>query len=167
MAGLAHLGVGLAAKPLEPRINVWILILLAWGIDFIWAGFLLAGLEFYPSDEVITPTPYSHSLVMSLFWTGLAALIAWFISKDRRITWVVGLVFFSHWIIDFISHPMTAVFPNDTKLLLFMEGSPELGLGVWQTQLGVTIGEYGTAGVGLAIYIYWRFRQARQKAATG
>jgi hypothetical protein len=45
------------------------------------------------------------------------------------------------------------MFPGDTGLPLLFEGSPTVGLGVWRTQLGVNIGEYGTLILGLIIYI--------------
>ena len=104
---------------------------------------------------------------MAVVWSVLAAIIAWFISRNNRISVIIGLLVFSHWVVDFISHPMTAVFPGDTGLPLLFEGSPTVGLGVWGTQLGVNIGEYGTLMVGLIIYLLtWRKLRREKKSLS-
>ncbi|UCD36814.1 MAG: hypothetical protein JSW54_08205, partial [Fidelibacterota bacterium] len=136
MAGLAHLSVGLAAKPVVPRIPVWALILIAYGIDLVFFPFMVAGLEQFPKDGVVGTAPWSHSLLMAVVWSVLAASIAMFVTKDMRIILVIGLLFFSHWAIDFISHPMTAVFPSARGLLLLPGTSREIGLGLYRTQSG-------------------------------
>jgi hypothetical protein len=156
MAGIAHLGVGLAAKRLAPQVPVPVLIAGAYAIDIVWSGFYLAGLEHLPEPGVPNISPYSHGLLMSTVWSLLAGMIAARISRNRKMGWVMGLVVFSHWVVDFISHPMTAVFPGDSGLPLFFAGSPLVGLGVWSTPLGVQIGEYGILAVGLAIYLLTR-----------
>ena len=118
MAGLAHLSVGLAAKPAAPKIPIWVLILVAYGIDLVFFPFMVAGLEQFPQDGVVGTAPGSHSLLMAVVWSTLAAGIARLVTKDTRITLVIGLLFFSHWAVDFISHPMTALFPAAPGLLL-------------------------------------------------
>jgi hypothetical protein len=50
-----------------------------------------------------------------------------------------------------------------TGLPLLFEGSPLVGLGLWGSQLGVAIGEYGIFLLGLAIYLFTRWRWRRQK----
>jgi hypothetical protein len=153
MAALAHLGVGLAAKPAAPKVPVVVLVVSAYAIDFIWGVFFFTGLERLPESNSPTTNPWSHGLFMAVVWSVLAGLAAALISRDRRISLIVGLLVFSHWVVDFISHPMTAVFPGDTGLPLLFEGSPTVGLGVWRTQLGVNIGEYGTIIGGSIIYL--------------
>jgi hypothetical protein len=145
MAGLAHIGVGMAAKPVAPRVPVVVLVVSAYAIDFIW------GISFFLGIQ--TASPWSHGLFMAVVWSVLAALAAALISRNTRSSLVIGLLVFSHWVVDFISHPMTAVFPDATGLPLLFEGSPTVGLGVWSTQLGVNIGEYGTLALGVVIYI--------------
>jgi hypothetical protein len=154
MAGLAHMGVGLAAKPVAPKVPVVVLVVSAYVIDLIWGVFFFAGIE--------TANPWSHGLFMAVIWSLLAALLTALISRNSRISVVIGLLVFSHWVVDFISHPMTAVFPDATGLPLLFEGSPTVGLGMWSTQLGVNIGEYGTLTLGLVIYIL-TLRKLRQE----
>ena len=153
MAVLAHAGVGLASKRIAPKVPVWILIIAAYVIDFIWGIFFFAGIEHMPAPDSPTTNPWSHGLLMAVIWSLLAGFITWLISKDRRISLIIGGLVFSHWVIDFISHPMTAAFPGDTGLSLLFDGSPTVGLGLWSTQLGINIGEYGTLVLGLIIYI--------------
>ncbi|HSD85168.1 MAG TPA: hypothetical protein VLG46_14980 [Anaerolineae bacterium] len=160
MAGLAHVGVGLAAKRFAPRVPVGILLIGAYAIDIVWGIFFAAGVEHFGAT---TTNPWSHGLFMALLWSGIAAFIAQRCCHNWRTSVIIGLVVFSHWVVDFISHPMTAVFPGDAGLPLFFEGSPTVGLGVWSTQLGVNIGEYGTFMAGLVIYLWTRRRLQKEK----
>ena len=158
MAGLAHVGVGLAAKRFAPDIPLGILLAGAYAIDIVWGTFVMTGIEHFSGPGSATTNPWSHGLLMAVVWSGVAALIAQRRRHNFRTSVIIGLLVFSHWVVDFISHPMTAVFPGDTGLPLFFEGSPTVGLGVWSTQLGVNIGEYGTLIAGLAIYLLARAR---------
>jgi hypothetical protein len=152
MAGLAHLGVGLAAKRVAPKVPLAVLITGAYAIDIIWGMFYFAGLEHFPEPGVVSSAPYSHSLFMAIIWSALAGIIVWFIKHNHRTSILIGLIVFSHWVVDFITQPMTIIFPDNTGLLLFFEGSPEVGLGLYRTQMGVNIGEYGTLILGIIIY---------------
>jgi hypothetical protein len=157
MAALAHLGVGLAAKRIAPEIPVGYLVLGAYALDFLWCGFWLAGIEQYPKPSGMAPPVWSHSLLMATIWSGLAALIATRIGRSTR-TGVFGLVVFSHWVVDFITHPMTAMYPPDTGLPLWFRGSPLVGLGLYRTMFGVHAGEFGTLALGIIVYILARRR---------
>ncbi len=104
--------------------------------------------QFRDDEPVFTQPFYDRDLV--LLTGGISGLI----SRNRRTSLIIGLLVLSHWVVDFISHPMTAMFPDDTGLSLLFDGSPIAGLGVWTTQLGVNISEYGTLFLGLVIYIF-------------
>lgn len=162
MASMAHLGVGLAAKRVAPRVPVLVLIVAAYAIDLIWGVFFFFGIEHMPEAGAASVNPWSHGLLMASVWSLLAGLITYAVSRNRGTGAVVGLMVFSHWVVDFISHPMTAVFAGDTGLPLLFGGSPTVGLGVWSTPLGVNIGEYGSLAVGLALYV-WTVWETRQK----
>ena len=163
MAGLAHLSVGLAAKPAAPRIPVWALILAAYGIDLICFGFIAVGLEQFPKEGVVATAPWSHSLLMAVVWSVLAGGIVQLIRKDMRTAVIIGVVFFSHWLLDFISHPMTALFPNAPGLLLYPGGTREIGLGLHVSLVRANIFEYGTLAGGLGIYIFTVVHRRRKK----
>ena len=165
MAGLAHLGVGLAAKRVAPGVPAPVLVVAAYAIDIVWGAFWLAGVE--PDPGVSAPAPWSHGLFMSLVWSATAALIAWLISHNKRTTLIIGLLAFSHWVIDFIAKPMTHAYPGDVGVTLLLGGSPVVGLGAWGTATREYIGEYGTTALGLVIYAVtaWRLRSERRPAS--
>ncbi|MBN1285422.1 MAG: hypothetical protein JXB47_08490 [Anaerolineae bacterium] len=164
MAGLTHLGVGLAAKRVAPKTPLWALVVSAYALDFLFGVFWLLGIERVPGEDVEASSPYSHGLFMAAIWSALAGLTARRISRDTRTGWVVGLLTFSHWVVDFISHPMTAVFPRDTGLPVFFDDSPKIGLGVWRTKTGMNIGEYGSLIAGAVIYLFTLRKLKKEEA---
>ena len=168
MAALTHMAVGLAAKPAAPKIPLAVLILSAYTIDLIWGVFYFLGIEQMPEPGVEAVSYWSHSLFMAVIWSLLAGMIVWLINRNRRTSLFIGLLVFSHWIVDFISHPMTAVFPDALGLPLFFEGSPLVGLGLWRTSLGVALGEYGSLALGVVIYLgtFIYLRKQKNRFAT-
>lgn len=165
MAGLTHLAVGLASKKLNPRISVWILVFCAYLIDILFMIFMVIGIEYLPLYNQTGSAPWSHSLLMAIIWSVLAALIALRLSNDSRLSLVLGLVVFSHWIVDFISQPMSFLFPDSSSPLLHpFSGAPSLGLGVWSTEIGVLLGEFGLLIIGLVInLLVWRRLRYEQR----
>jgi len=163
MAGLAHLGVGLAAKSIAPNVNAGVLVTAAYALDIAWGGFFLAGIEQYTGTGVTSTSPYSHGLFMAVVWSVLAAAAARLISRNGRTSLIIGLLVFSHWAVDFIAKPMLHAFPTDTGLPLLFRGSPTVGLGVWSTALGEYIGEYATTLVGFAIYLRTVMKLRKEK----
>jgi hypothetical protein len=96
---------------------------------------------------------------MSAAWSVLAGAIIFLFSRDRRLSLVIGLVIFSHWVLDFIAH--------DPDLPLFFDGSPLVGLGLeWtHTANGLVvhwarglIAEIGLLVGGIVIYLSARKR---------
>jgi hypothetical protein len=174
MAALAHLGVGLAAKPLAPEVNVGYLILGNYVLDILWNVFALVGIETWPRPGVAGHPPWwDHSLLMAVVWSVLFGLLASWLGRRTRhrthIGVIFGLMVFAHWIVDFITHPMTAIMPPgtvDKGLPLAFGNSTFVGLGLYRTMAGVWITEIGSVVAGLAIYIAWRVRMRRLKAAA-
>ena len=103
---------------------------------------------------------------MATFWSVLAGLVAAWIGRKTRTGVVMALVVFSHWVVDFITHPMIAVFPTDRGLPLLFRGSPLIGLGMYRTMTGVYVGEFGTLVLGTIIYILARRRPKQIKTRT-
>lgn len=160
MAALAHLAVGLASKRLAPRVPLLILVICAWTIDIVFGVFWLAGLE-----EVGQPSPWSHGLFMSVIWSTAAALIAALLSRSARTSLFIGLLVFSHWVVDFITQPMGFLYPGSFGPPLLFKGSPTVGLGLYNTAAGTYVGEYGTLAAGLVIYGLALLRLRRAKKA--
>lgn len=160
MAALAHLGVGLAAKRAAPGLPLYVLILAAWAIDLVWAGFWLLGVEHLPTPGLASP--WSHGLPMALLWSALAGLAAARV-RDRRTGLFIGALVFSHWIVDFLSQPMTYAFPGSLGPPLLFDASRTVGLGLYGTALGQSVGEYGSLAVGAALYLSARLKLRRER----
>jgi hypothetical protein len=156
-----HLGIALAAKPIVPKVPLWTLLTASEALDLLSFGFIAIGLENVGVTQssiaqglrIVTPAsvPWSHGLFMSIVWSALAAAITYLVFRDRLASVVMGLVVFSHWILDFI------VYLPD--LPLFLAGSPTVGLSLWGSGPGFifsTVLDIGLFIGGMVIYILWR-----------
>jgi hypothetical protein len=132
-------------------------------IDIIWSIFYFIGIEHLPTPSTLEPTPWSHGIFMGAVWSTVAGLITWLISRNRRTSVFMGLLVFSHIVVDFISHPMGDALPGDTGLLLFFNGSPVVGLGLWQYPIARNIGEYGMLILGGIIYVLTLIKLKKEK----
>lgn len=144
MAGLAHAAVGPGGQ--------------ATGSGEINVGWLILGTLAHH------PPWWDHSLLMAVVWSVLFGLLASWLGGSRhrtRIGVVFGLMVFSHWVLDWITHPMTALAPTDVGLPIAFGKSPLIGLGLYRSITAVWITEIGGFLVGLAIYIVWRMRRKR------
>jgi membrane-bound metal-dependent hydrolase YbcI (DUF457 family) len=152
-----HFAVGLAAKSVTPKVPLWVLLVANEALDLLSFGFLAAGLEelgvsqtdFVQGVKMISPgsIPWSHGLFMSVIWSLLTALVVYLISRDRRVSAVLGLVVFSHWVLDFIVHP--------ADLPLLFGSSTRVGLGMWTSGVGLITSivlEFALLVGGIAIY---------------
>jgi hypothetical protein len=161
--GPAHLGVGFAAKTVAPKTPLWALLVASEALDLLSFGFIALGIErastsqtdFSQGIKIIAPgsIPWSHGLFMSLVWSALLTGIAYLVSRDRRTSGILGLVVFSHWLLDFIVHP--------PDLPLFFAGSPQFGLGLWTSGPGLILSvilEVALLAGGIGIYLNGRKR---------
>ncbi len=146
MAGLGHFGVGFASKKILPGIPLIILLIMSMLLDLIWMILNLMNLN---------ANFWTHSLVGALGWSVIAGLITLAITKHPKKGILIGSVVFSHWIIDFVTHPMTAIYPNDKGILLPFQ-STFGGLGMYSNLAGVIIGEMLLLVPGLLIYLVSR-----------
>lgn len=147
-----HIAVGLAAKPAAPKVPLGALLLSATAIDTLAGVFAITGIE--TMDASGNPSfPWSHGLLMAVVWAIVGAAVAFCLSKDRRVSVVIGLVVFSHWVLDFISHPMGFGRELPPDLPLLFEGSPKVGLGLYNSVPAALITEFGLFIAGIAIYL--------------
>jgi membrane-bound metal-dependent hydrolase YbcI (DUF457 family) len=123
--------------------------------------FLLGGIEavrIAPGATAFTPLdfvsyPWSHSLLMSAVWAGLAALVAVKALRVGRAAAAIGIVVVSHWILDWITHaPDLPLWP----------GGPRAGLGLWSS-IPATLAVEGTL-FAAAVVFYARSTPARDAA---
>jgi hypothetical protein len=163
--GPAHFATALAAKPAAPKAPLWVLLAASEALDLLCFGFMAIGMENSGVNsmsldqglKVVVPAsiPWSHGLFMSVVWSVVAAAIAHLIYRDRRTSSIIGLVVFSHWVLDFIVHP--------GELPLLFNGSPTVGLGLWTSGLGLILSgilEIGLLASGIAIYMVTRKQKA-------
>ena len=165
MAALAHIAVGFASKPLGKGVPVGILVGVTVFLDLLAMVFSYVGLEANGSIS------WSHGLLMSLVWSAAMFVLFALVYRSYRIGLVVGLLVFSHWVIDFITHPMGAVFgghplPPDMPLLL--DGSRKVGLGLYNSSIvGAYVIEFASLAIGLAVYVAYTVRAKRRKESSG
>lgn len=141
-----HIAVAFAAKPAVPRASLWVLIVATEVLDLLCFGFLAAGIERTGPGQF----PWSHGLFMSVVWSAAGGVIAHLFYRDRRTSLAIGLLVFSHWVVDFISH--------SGDLPLLFSGSPLVGLGLESSLVVGVVMEFGMLAVGIGIYLLARKR---------
>ena len=150
MSPIGHLAMGFAAKTAGRKVPLGVLLAASWLLDILYFLFAFAGIESAKNitQPGVVPSPFSHGLFMAVVWSVLAGVLAGWVYRSRRAGVVIGLVVFSHWVLDFISW---------NNLYLFFEGSPQVGLGLFNSLGGnFILVELGLMVVGLAIYFVTR-----------
>jgi hypothetical protein len=151
-----HFAVAFAAKPAAPKASLWVLLVATEVLDLLAFGFMAIGIEHGAPEPSLA---WSHGLFMSVIWSALTGAIAYLFFRDRRTSLVIGLLVFSHWVLDFIAH--------SPDLPLLFNGSPLVGLGL---ESSVTVGiimEFGMLAGGIAIYLFARKRNKNKAENNG
>jgi hypothetical protein len=149
---IGHFAVGFAAKRFAPRASLAPLLAAPLLLDLLWPWFLLLGWErvridpgntrFVPLDLVYFP--WSHSLLMSIAWATVFALIYHRIRHYWRGTLAIWMGVVSHWVLDWITHrPDMPLYP----------GGPRLGLGLWNSVAGTMVVEILMLAAGVWLYV--------------
>ena len=153
MPAIAHVGVGFAAKKIAPNISVIYLIIAAELIEIVFFVFVAAGVETMPLPDKSPFSPYSHSVIMGIIWSVVAALITFLISKNKKASLLIGLLVLSHTILDIIASPKLAFYLTDTKMPIFFNDSLSVGLGLFKYKTIALVSEFGFLIAGFIIYI--------------
>ena len=159
---IGHNAVGFASKRLAPRTSLLWLMAAPMLLDLLWPLFLVLGIEHVriaPGNTKFTPLdfydyPWSHSLLMSIVWGVLFALVYYATTRYTAgaVTLAFGVV--SHWLFDFITHrPDLPLWP----------GGPKVGLGLWNHPHANVAIEVLLFIIGLTIYV----RCTAQRDRTG
>ncbi|MBX9601559.1 MAG: metal-dependent hydrolase [Bryobacteraceae bacterium] len=149
---IGHFAVGFASKRAAPRVSLAWLLTAPLLLDLLWPVFLLLGWEhvrIQPGFTAFTPLdlyhmPWSHSLVMSLVWSGVFA--GAYYARSRHAGGAVVLFggVFSHWVLDWITHaPDMALWP----------GGPKVGLGLWNSIAGTLAVEFAMSIAAVWVYL--------------
>ncbi len=149
---IGHYAVGLAAKRLEPRLSLPVLLAGPQVLDLLWPVFVLAGIEHVevaPGDTAFTPLhfvsyPWSHSLVMAMVWGALFGAVVRARGATLRAAGIAAALVVSHWVLDFASHrPDMPLWPG---------GGPLLGAGLWRSVPATLAVEIAMYAAGVALY---------------
>ncbi len=143
---VGHYAVALAAKTAEPRAKLWTYVAACQLLDIGWGGLVAAGVEKMRVDPSLPGSsldlyymPFTHSLVGALAWSLAGMLLARLVLRlPWRAAGVVGLVVFSHWLLDLLVHR------PDLEL---WAGQAKLGLGLWNYPLPEMALELGLVGI--------------------
>jgi len=128
---VGHYSIAFACRTERNKIPLWVLFVAVQFLDYIWATLVLLGIEKLRVTKGFTAGsmldsyfhPYSHSLIMAVVWSVIAALVYRRVCGryGRRYSGsaplIIGLAVFSHWIFDLIAHPRDlAIYDNTWKV---------------------------------------------------
>ena len=159
-----HFGLAAAVKAREASTPLWAMMLATAWLDVVFVPLFLTHVE------TVEPAPgatasygggiihadYTHSLVGAVALSAILGAAGWAI-WNRRVGIVLGLVAFSHWILDLVVHRMDLpILPGNALDL------PRLGFGLWQlpdvsalVELLLVLG---------GAWLYWRAARAAERA---
>src|SRR5947207_1145806 len=161
---VGHYGVAFAVKTQRNKIPLWVLFVAVQLLDFLWAPFVLLGIEKVRFVPGITATnaldlyymPYTHSLIGALFWSAVAFAtykIGWRNLASNSAALLVGFAVFSHWLLDLIVHrPDLAIYDDTWKV----------GLGLWNYRGIEFVLEIGILLFGAVLYLKRNSEMARK-----
>jgi len=161
---IGHFAVAFAAKKAAPRVSLGTLIFAAAFLDAVWPILVLVGVERFrivPGYTAVNSFdfvhyPWSHSLLMTVVWSLLVALVYFGLRRDRAGALWVGIAVASHWVLDVVSHR--------PDLPLYPGGNARLGLSLWNS-LPATFAVEGLM-FAVAVVLYSKTTHARDRAGT-
>jgi membrane-bound metal-dependent hydrolase YbcI (DUF457 family) len=160
-----HFGLAAMVKSRERQTPLWGLMLATVWLDIIFVPLLLAHVETFEPvpgshggyGRMIIHANFTHSLLGALVLSavlGAAFLWRW----GRRVAVVIGLVAFSHWVLDlFVHRADMPILPGNAGHL------PMLGFGLWRYPLAVAAAECALVVAGA--WLYWRAARSVTLAA--
>ena len=152
---VGHYGIAFAVKTERNKIPLWVLFVAVQLLDFLWAPFVLLGIEkmrFVPGITVTNALdlyymPCTHSLLGALFWSAVTFAIykiGWRNIALTSAALLVGFAVFSHWLLDLIVHRPDLAISDDTL---------KVGFGLWNYR-GVEFAlEMGILLFGAVVYL--------------
>ena len=161
---VGHFAVAFGARRLERTLSLGTLALAAMLSDFLWALFMLAGVEHVDIRPgvrgaanylVMTDIAWSHSLLMAAAWSVVFAGVYFAFWGNKRGSALLLLVVISHWLLDFVSNP--PALPLSPWL------PDRFGLGLW-TSVPATLVVEGSAWLAAIIFYV---RGTRAEGLTG
>src|SRR6266516_3919493 len=152
---VGHYGVAFTVKTERNKIPLWVLFVAVQLLDFLWAPFVLLGIEKVRFVPGITATnaldlyymPYMQSLLGALCWSAVAFAIykiGWRNIASNSAALLVGFAVFSHWLLDLIVHrPDLPIYDNTLKV----------GFGLWNRRGIEFVLEIGILLFAMVVYL--------------
>jgi membrane-bound metal-dependent hydrolase YbcI (DUF457 family) len=135
---IGHFGLAFVLKKADRNISLGCLFFAAQFADILWASLVLLSIgkaAIVPGITASSPLdliyyPFSHSLMFSLFWGGIAYITYRIVAirrgfQDHNAAIVLGLAVISHFFLDFITHR------PDLPLFISSSDTYKIGLGLW------------------------------------
>jgi membrane-bound metal-dependent hydrolase YbcI (DUF457 family) len=149
---LGHYALAFGAKRMAPAVSLGTLFMACQFADLLWPTLVMLGLEIVeidPGNTLVTPLnfvkyPYSHSLVMLLVWSLVFALLYFAIRRGRAGAITVGVLVFSHYVLDVITHR--------PDMPVTIDGATRLGMGLWNYPGATLATESAMFIIGAALY---------------
>ena len=155
---VGHYSIAFACRTERNKIPLWVLFVAVQFLDYNWATLVLLGTEKLRVIKGFTAGsmldsyfhPYSHSLIMAVVWSVIAALVYKGVCGrygrhySGSAPLIIGLAVFSHWILDLIAHPRDlAIYDNTWKV----------GFGLWNYRDPEFALEIALLAAGIALYL--------------
>lgn len=152
---VGHYGVAFAARRVERRIPLWLLFIAVQFVDILWCGFILLGIEkvrIVPGYTAASPLdftyyPYTHSLIGSIGWAGVAFVLYRLFYRYKgspKPALVLAVAVLSHWFLDLLVHTRDLDIINETF---------KVGFGLWNYPVVELIVEFAILFAGLVYYL--------------
>ncbi len=149
---IGHFGLGLASKKINQLPSLAVMFMAVQFLDLLWPIFCLTGIETFQieaGNTKLTPLnfshyPYSHSLLMAIFWGTVFGVFYYFFTKNRSGSVLLGLLVISHWLLDLFVHR------PDLPITPFSEF--KVGLGLWNFPVIEILIEFGLFFSGTLLY---------------
>ena len=162
---IGHYGPAFAAKAVAKTVPLWVLFVAAQWVDFLWAGFVIFGIEkmriianfFGLSPLDLYFMPFSHGLpsvaLLALVFGGIAA--AGLGGNRTVVIAAVAATSFSHWFLDLVVHrPDLPLFFDEMKVGFGLWAYPYVSVPV---EIGLVLG---------GIWLYDRAAPSPTRAGT-
>jgi len=156
---VGHYGVSFALAGKSEKGRLAALFVAVQLLDFVWALFILAGIErarilphLLPASSLdLYYMPWTHGLVTALLWAivggvGYGILVS---PRGKRFqsriaTLIFGVAVFSHWLLDFVAHrPDLPLWGSEYKV----------GMGLWHSVVATLLVELGLLTAGALYYL--------------
>jgi len=151
-----HFGLAAGVKSRATQVPLWALMFATVWLDIVFMPLLVLGTETIAAAPaahvgyggVIIHADFTHSLVGAVLLSALIGCPAGLLWGTRNGV-VIGLVSFSHWILDLLVHrPDLPILPGN------MLGLPMLGFGLWRFPAVSAVIEFAILTTGACLY--WR-----------